>query len=506
MHATPEATEKFVDDADLAEVGYTTLGRTGLKISRLGFGTFRVDDRATPHKEALATALQHGINLIDTAANYADGHAERAVGEVLAEQFAKGTVSREQVVVVTKVGLVQGELLAEIREREAEEKPVPGMVHFQEGVWQCMAPAWIEEQLDRSLERLGLDTIDLVFLHNPELFLADAQAHRKQVPLEKVREQFYGRIERAFEALERARAAGKLAWYGVSSNTFALPPADPQAVDLQRLVQAARNAAQKVGGNADDHHLAAIEMPFNLFENRPATFHVGAEGTVLAQAQKAGLAVITDRPLNAILGPNRLVRLAEPPQIPDAPKLADAAAEVKAIEAVFVQDFAPKIKVQGGPPPSQIFRWGEELENAPEKLTGIEHWMAMQAQVIGPQVQTLLQQLSQGFKQDPAFQAWARRYVEALNQLLAAVSGALVEKLGKEAQALKDRIAPNVPERWRAASLSRQALATLLSTEGVTSVLVGMRRKPYVEDALGAVALEKLEPAATKKIFEAFAR
>ena len=209
MHATREATEKFVDDADLAEIGYTTLGRTGLKISRLGFGTYRVDDRAPPHKEALAAALQQGVNLIDTAGNYADGHAEKAVGEVLAEQFAAKTIARDQVVVLAKVGLVQGETLQDAREREADEKPVPGMVHFQDGLWQCIAPAWIEEQIGRTLQRLQLDGLDLMLLHNPELFLTDAQQHRKQVPLDQVRAQFYGRIERAFEQLEKECAAGR---------------------------------------------------------------------------------------------------------------------------------------------------------------------------------------------------------------------------------------------------------------------------------------------------------
>lgn len=494
-----------MDDADLAEVGYATLGRTGLKISRLGFGTFRVDDRAAPHKEALAAALQQGVNLVDTSANYGDGHAELAVGEVLAEQFAAGTLRREQVVVAGRVGFVQSELLREMREREADEKPVAGTVHFQEAMWHCISPSWIEEQLAASLSRLKLDAFDFVVLHNPEIFLADAAAHRKNVPLEKVREQFYGRIERAFEQLEREIAAGRLGWYGVSANTLVNPPEDPQAVSLQRLIEAARNAAQRVGGDPNAHHFAVLEVPLNLFEHRPAV-QASGDGTVLEQAQKAGLAVIVNRPLNAILGPNRVLRLADPPQAPPAPPLAEAAAEVKAIEAVFVQDFAPKIKVQGGPPPSEIFRWGEELEDAPAKLSGVEHWMAMQAQVIGPQVQTLLGQLSQGFRNDAAFQAWAKRYVDALNRLLAAVSAELVKKLQNEADDIKKQLAPHAPARWQGASLSRQALAVLLSTPGVTAVLVGMRRKGYVEDALGAVALEPVAQGSLPAVYGAFTR
>ena len=56
------------------------------------------------------------------------------------------------------------------------------------------------------------------------------------------------------------------------------------------------------------------------------------------------------------------------------------------------------------------------------------------------------------------------------------------------------------------ASLSRQAIATVLSTDGVTAVLVGMRRKPYVDDALGAVALPALDGEAVRKVYDAFSR
>lgn len=504
MHATREATEQFVEDADLAAVGYATLGRTGLQVSRLGFGTFRLDDRAAPHKEALKAAIEQGVNLIDTAASFADGHAELAVAQVLHEVLGAGRIRREQLVITGKVGVVQGQLLREAREREAEEEPLVGMVHFQDGLWFSIHPTWIEEQIGRSLERLGLDALDLVFLHNPETFLADALQHRPGVPIEKVRDQLYGRIERAFEQLERECVRGRVGWYGVTSSTLVLPAANPQALDLDRLIDAAKKAAEKVGAPA--HHFAAIELPLNLYENRAATVAEGKSGTLLARAKAAGLAVLVDRPLNAVLGPNRLIRLADPPEAPPAPPLAEVAEEVQAIEAIFEQDFAPKITVRGGPRPQEFFRWGKELADAPKKLTGIDHWRAMQAQVIGPQVQGLLSRLSQGFRKDVAFQAWARRYVDAVNKLLVAVSAELVGKLAAEAEALRKQMAPHVPDRWREASLARQALATLLSTDGVTSVLVGMRSTAWVEDALGAVALPPLDGAAVQQVYRAFAR
>lgn len=497
MHATREATERFVDEADLAEVGYTTLGRSGLKVSRLGFGTFRVDDRADVHKEALAFAVEQGVNLIDTAGAYVEGRAQKAVGQVLADLQKKGSVSREQVVVVDKIGLVQGETLARVREEEAAGTTFPGMVHFQEGLWYSIHPSWIESELARSLERLQLDAVDLLLIHNPETFLAEGAQLRRGTNVDTVRKQLRERLEAAFGKLEELVKQGKIGWYGVSSQTFVAPSGDPTFLGVKDLVE----IAKKVGGA--DHHFVAIELPMNLIESRAAT----AEPSVLAEAKSQGLAVLIDRPLTAILGPNQVLRLAEPPQPPQTARpLADVAAEVQAIEAVFAQDFAPKIKVEGGPPASEMFRWGHELADAPTKLSGIDHWMAMQSQVIAPQVQGLLNQLSQGFGKDVTFQAWGKRYVEALNGLLAAVSAELIQKLGAQTAQFRGRMEPHVPERWKEASLSRQALATLLSTDGITTVLVGMRRKGYVEDVLGAVGLPALAPKAVRNVYAAFAR
>ena len=65
------------------------LGRTGLQVSRVGFGGYRVDDETIGHRQALELALDQGCNLIDTSTNYTDGGSERMIGAVLAERMAR---------------------------------------------------------------------------------------------------------------------------------------------------------------------------------------------------------------------------------------------------------------------------------------------------------------------------------------------------------------------------------------------------------------------------------
>ena len=507
-HATPDATEGHATEADLAEVGYARLGRTALVTSRLGVGTYRMDDRVPEHAEALTAALLQGVNLVDTSTNYTDGHAEQLIGKVLAKLFEAGKLSRDQVIVVSKAGYVQGENLQRARDRDAAGSPIPEMVHFLEDCWHCLHPEFLADQLGRSLARLGLRRLDVYLLHNPEYFLSDARKHRPTTPLAEVRAQFYERVKRAFARLEEECDAGRLSFYGVSSNSFGAPAAEPDATSLTRMLELAREVAKERTGDPERHRFAVVQLPLNLLEGYPALIAKdgpAADRTVLAYAAEQGLAVLANRPLNAFVG-ERLVRLAEPPARAAQVPLQEAASEVQALEAIFAEDFAPQIKVEGkGPRPEQIFRWGKELAD-PRRFTGLDHWLQLQGQVIGPEVNGALRALGQGFGEAPAFRAWAVRYGDAMTVLLESVTYEVLAAARRQASELKQKLSPLVPGSWKPASLSRQALATLLSTEGVTAVLVGMRKRAYVEDALGAVGLSPLEPGQARKVFEALAR
>ena len=80
-----------------------------------------VDD----HRNALEKALQEGCNLIDTSTNYADGQSERLVGTVVKDLIAKRFITREEIIVVSKIGYVQGNNLARAEAREQGGKAIP---------------------------------------------------------------------------------------------------------------------------------------------------------------------------------------------------------------------------------------------------------------------------------------------------------------------------------------------------------------------------------------------
>ncbi|PWB47142.1 MAG: hypothetical protein C3F12_03920 [Candidatus Methylomirabilota bacterium] len=312
-HATEAGTGAY--GARFASAGSTMLGSTGLIAGRLGFGGYRIDDETREHYEALKKALLGGCNLVDTSANYTDGGSERCVGAALGELARIGTLRREEVIVVSKIGYVQGQNLELAQQREAAGTPFPEMVKYMDGCWHCIHPEFLRDQLERSLTRLQLDTLDVCLLHNPEYFLADIMHHRRS-DLQAARDEFYRRLREAFAFLETQVAAGTIRWYGVSSNTAVSSATDPEATSLTRMF----HAAQEAGGPA--HHFRILQLPMNLFEAGGLLVRNNGPDnrqTVLEAASAAGIGVLVNRPLNAIVG-NRMIRLAATP----SRRIADA--------------------------------------------------------------------------------------------------------------------------------------------------------------------------------------
>ena len=155
---------------------YRQLGKTGLRVSAIGLGTMVHAGHFGAMKDsdslsAIQTALDLGVNFIDTSDAYGAGYSETLLGNVL-----KGT--RDKVILATKGGNVM-------------VGPNRGKRIFE--------PDYISQVMDESLKRLQTDYIDLYQLHNPTVDVIEKGA--------------------VWEVLERAKQAGKIRHYGVSINT-----------------------------------------------------------------------------------------------------------------------------------------------------------------------------------------------------------------------------------------------------------------------------------------------
>lgn len=234
-HASREGTERFASDYGRGSQDFYCIAADVL-ISSLGIGTNRgaADCRTdAAYARAVDAALQGGINLIDTSINYRQQRSERAVNAALRLFIERDPSARAGIVVCTKGGyLVPGA----VPKNTLRGDDVVGGAH-------CMLPAFLDDQMERSRRNLGLATIDVYYLHNPETQLRFIE-----------RRVFLDRVRAAFAALERAVGDGRVSYYGMATwDGFR-----SGALSLPVLVEIARQIS------GDRHHFRFVQLPFNL--------------------------------------------------------------------------------------------------------------------------------------------------------------------------------------------------------------------------------------------------
>jgi aryl-alcohol dehydrogenase-like predicted oxidoreductase len=199
-----------------------TLGRTGLQVPVVGFGSITiggffgpVDDAVSI--QALHAAIDAGMRFIDTSDAYGAGHSERIIGRFLQER-----PDRDQIIICTKGG----------------NNMVTGARNF--------APDYIRGCVEGSLQRLGVEALDVYLLHNPSVQNL--------------------RAEDSFALLEKFKSEGKIKHWGVSVNTLE---------ECELAIACGQPAV--------------MQMEYNLLEQEAAG--------VFSKAKAAGVGVISRVPL-----------------------------------------------------------------------------------------------------------------------------------------------------------------------------------------------------------------
>jgi aryl-alcohol dehydrogenase-like predicted oxidoreductase len=257
-------------------------------VSSIGVGTYLgnpTDEQDERYHDAIVQALESGINVLDTAINYRNQRSERVVGQALRD----ADVDRESALVATKGGFVpfDGVRPASPGQYVLEEYVEPGIVERDDLArgQHAITPGFIDDQLDRSLANLDLDTIDLYYVHNPETQLETRSA-----------EAVYDLLEETFTRLEERAAAADIRHYGVATwEAFRVPADHDSFLSLPEVVRRALAAADAAG--ADATHFRAVQLPFNvqMADAFTVAAHEGPEGpqSALEFAHEAGLDVFT---------------------------------------------------------------------------------------------------------------------------------------------------------------------------------------------------------------------
>ncbi len=177
------------------QMHYRNIGNSKIKASIVGLGTFAIGGwfwGGVDEKKAIAAiqaSIDQGINLIDTAPIYGFGLAEEIVGKAI-----KG--KRDQVILATKVGLVWDSKEGDFHCYANDQWPTSEPSKYE--VYQNLKPASIQKEVERSLQRLGIDYIDLYQTHWQD----------STTP-----------IEETMDTLEKIKSQGKIREIGVSNVT-----------------------------------------------------------------------------------------------------------------------------------------------------------------------------------------------------------------------------------------------------------------------------------------------
>ncbi len=461
-----------------------TLGKTGFRVGSIGFGGYRVHHDSAQHAKALRYALLNGVNLIDTSSNYTDGGSEMLVGNLLAEMFEREELERDEIVVVSKVGYVQGQNLQLARQSEADGTPFPEMVKYVDDCWHCIHPDYLEDQLSRSLERLHLSHLDVYLLHNPEYYLSDRKKHNG-ADRTSVEAEYYRRIKAAFEWMEEKVAEGRIKAYGVSSNTFVNPTTDFEFSSLEKMIAVANSVRA-------ENFFQVVQFPFNLMETGAYLEKNQAEGTktLLELARDCGFGTMANRPLNCVFG-ERMIRMAnfataDPKELIDTfhTKLTSVQRLEKQFRDRFLDHVPEKISKENV---AKVFSLARQLDNGLSAFTDLEHWDHIKQSYLLPQLFSYLNYLQQEMQSIPNWQEWGEKYATTALEFVEAISQKYQNQAEERSAKLSGKLKSLEPELAMSETLSQQALRVLTAVSGIDSVLLGMRRTAYVEDATSAM-------------------
>ena len=480
--ATAEGTSTHI--RSYTGLSHGLLGRTDLTVSQAAFGGYRVDLSDPAHYEALEKAILSGVNLIDTSSNYTNGGSEALIGQVLRELIQSGRLKRDAVVVVTKGGYIQGQSYAISQERRARGRPFSDSIQLGEGLEHCIHPEFLAGQIGLSLDRLGLETVDAYLLHNPEYYLTWAQ--EAGLALSEARSEYYRRIKLAFEHLETEVEKGRLRSYGLSSNTMPLPSEEYEFTSLERVWEIAQSISPT-------HHFRVVQLPLNLLETGAVTEkNLSGGRSVLEFAEDNRLGVLTNRPLNAIIG-TRLIRLAEagPVRPFSKPEIVRRIMDLLDSESFLTDSLLAALKL----PPSIAERLirnaalGKVLLENWEKFQTLAQWQSVKANYFIPRINEVVQFMATLEDSPAELSTWMKSHVDTAQKAFEAVESRYLAHRAARSDALRGRVAGLDPEWAAAGTLSRMALRAVRSTPGVTAVLAGARRHTYVEEVVTEISV-----------------
>lgn len=259
-----------------------------LFLSKVGLGTYlgetsdEVDDLMI---ESIQYGISKGINVIDTAINYRGMNSEKAIGIAINRAINSKLCKREELFISTKAGFIPSDISKSISTQRmaAEWSSLYGPKFPDEQIidnHHCIHPICLDISIQTSLANLGLQTIDLLYLHN----VAEKQ------PSELLLE----RLSIAFIHLEKIRQKGLIRYYGLATwSCFRVGLTEEGYLSLDDVMA----LALKAGGSSHGFRFLQVPLTWSMPEAATARYQ-RLDRTLLEAAAAMNLAVMTSRSID----------------------------------------------------------------------------------------------------------------------------------------------------------------------------------------------------------------
>lgn len=482
--ATAEATKRYFKKH--SNIESNKFGKTDYMVSAFGFGGYRIDYEVEEHVCALNYAIKKGINLIDTSSNYSDGGSEILVGNVLTDLINAKEIERDEIIVVTKAGYIQGENFEIAYAKEFNGQPYTGIVKCDEELWHCIHPDFLKDQISMSLQRLRLEKIDVFLLHNPEYFLSYTNLN----DIEELLELYYRRIEKAFSYLETEVESGRISFYGVSSNTFGIPSKFRNFSSLEKMIEIAN-------GIKEYNHFAVVQAPLNLLEKGIAAEKNQNENTktFLELAVENNLGVMVNRPINA-MNNDELLKLANVSVKYNVTKdeVDKGIKELVEEENIIHNKLLKKIDKNLFLPMRECLSVGIDLNEGLEKFENIDKFIYMKNNMYFSRANFAVDEVIKTLKKQKEIER-IENYLEKLTYVVEAVESYFGIEINRSKEFVHQLVYEFLDETRKELPLSQKALLMVHSLPGISTTLVGMRKEEYVDDVLKNLGYSKIDRA-----------
>lgn len=431
-------------------------------VSKFGIGTYRLQATDEGYARAIHLSLDAGIETIDTAPTFGNGQSETALGQIL-------TNVARSVEVFTKCGIVGASQAADLDHVSAAASRRLHVHTVAPGIQYCLEPEYLEYSLSASLHRLNCKHVHVLFVQNPELLCSPStggEHHQSPGYIEET-------LGAVFQWMESVRRRGLIQYYGISSNTCTYPADSPERISVASVWDVAQRTVGRVNG------FRYVQIPFNVIEHQAATEQTEHGLSILEFAKVHSLHVVVNRVLNAIVGTD-VIRLAT---FHDGSIVSpsDIERRIHAIEEAE-HSLTQEHLAQGRAPEHVIraaFSIGGALCTAWNQFDGIVAYQEAREQHLEPRIRHL-------------YALGERAHAETMQRLLSDLAAMYAAEENESLSGLRTMLAEQL-ELPTDTPLQQLAIHAVHCTDGIGTILVGMRRTQYVRDVVAVQQLQRMK-------------